>query len=205
MSGVVLRCPNCGTNQDKLGECEACHEPSVRYFCTNHDPGRWLDGPACPQCRARYGESGPTPLPRPPAQEPTATRRRTPPPEPTPSPSRSARPGSTPVSERAPPRRAERGPWEHRAPPPIPGRETDRGKSSRRDLPRWPDLLRDAARMRRRPPADYGIDEAPVRAPFAGCRRAALLMIVLFMMLFALALFSGGPLLQILLQLLLTQ
>ena len=101
MSGVVLRCPNCGTNQDKLGECEACHEPSVRYFCTNHDPGRWLDGPACPQCRARYGESGPTPLPRPPAQEPTATRRRTPPPEPTPSPSRSARPGSTPVSERA--------------------------------------------------------------------------------------------------------
>ena len=55
MSDVLIRCPNCGTTQAALGECEACHEAQVRYFCTNHDPGRWLDGPACPACGARYG------------------------------------------------------------------------------------------------------------------------------------------------------
>ena len=42
MSGVVLRCPQCGTVQRDSGECEACHEADVRYFCTNHTPGQWL-------------------------------------------------------------------------------------------------------------------------------------------------------------------
>ena len=55
MSDVLIRCPNCGTTQAALGECDACREAQVRYFCTNHDPGRWLDGPACPACGARYG------------------------------------------------------------------------------------------------------------------------------------------------------
>ena len=50
---VVKRCPNCGTTQAAAGECEACHEGQVRYFCTNHEPGVWLAGPTCPQCDAR--------------------------------------------------------------------------------------------------------------------------------------------------------
>ena len=55
MSDVLIRCPNCGTTQRALGECEACHEADVRYFCTNHEPGQWLDRNACPVCGARYG------------------------------------------------------------------------------------------------------------------------------------------------------
>ena len=55
MSGVVIRCPNCGTSQSALGECEACHEADTRYFCTNHESGCWLDGPVCVACGARYG------------------------------------------------------------------------------------------------------------------------------------------------------
>ena len=62
MSAVVLRCDNCGTSQSGLGLCEACHEGQVRYFCKNHDPGRWLDGPKCTQCGAAYGvAAGPPP------------------------------------------------------------------------------------------------------------------------------------------------
>ena len=67
MSEVVIRCPNCGTTQGVLGECEACHDAEVRYFCTNHSPGRWLDGPACEECGARFGVDRvrPRPAPRP--------------------------------------------------------------------------------------------------------------------------------------------
>lgn len=50
---VVQRCPNCGTTQSAAGECEACHEAQVRYYCTNHEPGLWLSGRTCPQCEAR--------------------------------------------------------------------------------------------------------------------------------------------------------
>lgn len=68
MSGVVIRCPNCGTTQGALGECEACHEAEMRYFCPNHSPGRWLDGPACSACGASVGvapaETTPAPRPR---------------------------------------------------------------------------------------------------------------------------------------------
>jgi len=47
---VVLRCPNCGTTQAAPGECEACTAAEVRYYCTNHPLGLWLDTPTCPQC-----------------------------------------------------------------------------------------------------------------------------------------------------------
>ncbi len=50
---VVKRCPSCGTTQAAAGECEACHEAQVGYFCTNHEPGVWLAGRTCPQCAAR--------------------------------------------------------------------------------------------------------------------------------------------------------
>ena len=52
---VVLRCPTCGTTQEHVGECEACSESEVRYFCTNHDEGTWLDGPVCSRCGAAFG------------------------------------------------------------------------------------------------------------------------------------------------------
>ena len=65
MSAVVLRCPNCGTTRATPGECEACHDAEVRYYCPNHSPGRWLDGPACGACGARFGVEPPRPAPRP--------------------------------------------------------------------------------------------------------------------------------------------
>jgi len=65
VSGVIIRCPNCGTTQSTLGECEACHEAGTRYFCTNHEPGRWLDGPACAVCGVRYGMEPATSRPPP--------------------------------------------------------------------------------------------------------------------------------------------
>ena len=67
MSGVVLRCPNCGTTQALQGECEACHEADVRYFCPNHTPGRWLDAPVCAFCGARIGGTRPRTATPPPA------------------------------------------------------------------------------------------------------------------------------------------
>lgn len=58
---VVLRCPACGTTQGHAGECEACSEGEVRYFCTNHDDGNWLDGPVCSRCGAKFGEASSRP------------------------------------------------------------------------------------------------------------------------------------------------
>ena len=83
MSDVVLRCPNCGTTQAMPGECEACHEADVRFYCPNHTPGRWLDGPLCAECalRAKRERSTrPTPPRRndPPLEAPIETPRRTP-------------------------------------------------------------------------------------------------------------------------------
>jgi len=66
VSGVVLRCPNCGTVQPVEGQCDACHEAAVRFFCTNHTPGLWLEGSACAQCGARFGDPVPSrPAPAP--------------------------------------------------------------------------------------------------------------------------------------------
>jgi len=59
MSGVVLRCPSCGTTQSHAGECDACSEGEVRSFCSNHSPGLWLDGQVCARCGARLGEARP--------------------------------------------------------------------------------------------------------------------------------------------------
>lgn len=91
MTGVVLRCPNCGTTQAVTGECEACHEEQVRYFCTRHKPGVWLDKPACSQCGAKFGDPS-SAEPAPPRSPPS----RTPPPTWTPPGSRPAdRPPAT--------------------------------------------------------------------------------------------------------------
>ncbi|WP_324808417.1 hypothetical protein SH584_02905 [Sphingomonas sp. LY29] len=62
------------------GQCEACHEAAVRYFCLNHKPGLWLEVSTCPQCGARFGDPVPSrreeekPVERP-AVSPPPTRR----------------------------------------------------------------------------------------------------------------------------------
>ena len=58
---VVLRCPTCGTTQAQVGECEACFEGEVRYFCTNHGEGIWLDASVCNRCGAKFGDVPRTP------------------------------------------------------------------------------------------------------------------------------------------------
>lgn len=80
---VVLRCPTCGTTRPGPGDCEACHEAQVRYFCTNHTPGRWVDAPTCPQCGARFGEARRAPVPVPVPAEWTRPRAPTRAPAPT--------------------------------------------------------------------------------------------------------------------------
>ena len=106
MSGVVIRCPHCGTTQATLGECEACHEATTRYFCPNHEPGRWLDAPTCPDCGARIGVPGAT-KPR-----PSQPHRGAPPSPPT---RRGPPPRRTPPRVEVPPRdewvEAESEPW----------------------------------------------------------------------------------------------
>jgi hypothetical protein len=86
---VVLRCPTCGTTQGHAGECEACSEGVVRYFCTSHDKGIWLEGPVCSTCGSRFGDARPASraprVPIPPAGAPDfrpPTRRRVPEPPP---------------------------------------------------------------------------------------------------------------------------
>ena len=59
MKPVVIRCPNCGTTQAALGECETCHEAQAGYYCPNHAPGRWIDGATCDACGARFGVETP--------------------------------------------------------------------------------------------------------------------------------------------------
>lgn len=102
MTGVVLRCPNCGTTKSSSGECEACHEAQVRYFCMSHNPGLWLDGPRCGQCGAVFGKRS---LPASPSAAP-ATGRTTPVPvsaRPVPVRLPSRMPGSVPAEVRRTP------------------------------------------------------------------------------------------------------
>jgi hypothetical protein len=189
MSGVVLRCPNCGTTGAVSGECEACHEAQVRYYCSNHTPGRWLDTPSCPQCGARFGEAKGAPV-RTAAAAPTRRPGR-------PGSSTSGRmPGSFPG--------AAPGPVPPTAGRPMPGEGAGGGPehlTPREDeeigvrggyAPRGPslrDLLEAAGRARRaRPDAVFDHETAPpVRARRGGCL-GRLILIVIFLFLA----FMGG-------------
>ena len=187
MTRVVLRCPNCGTTQAAPGECDACHEAQVRYFCTNHNPGQWLASPKCPQCGAQFGVAEPV------------RRAAPPPPRPAPQPDRrAALPARPKVSPPPPAPRRRPSPWGPFTPPSgSVGRDVSMG--------RLRDMLAGAARSRRVPDAaPYGMDTSPVPAR-AGCLGRALLLVVLFLgLLLILSVSAGGPMLQILLNLLLS-
>jgi hypothetical protein len=174
MSAVVLRCENCGTTQDTEGECQACHEGQVRYYCTNHKPGRWLDGPVCSQCHAVYGR-GESPPPAPPIpSKPT-------PPPPT---SRSGK-----IEIRRPPRtespRDWPDPWVRRTPP-TPSHEGDYASEEAlahaRMIEKLNELLR-RGHLRWRTPVDLDIpSRLPAQQILGGCLRFALLVLLFILL-----------------------
>jgi hypothetical protein len=154
---VVLRCPTCGTTQGDPGTCEACSDGEVRYFCTNHDGGVWLNGPVCGSCGAKFGD--------PPRKPPTP---RTPsvltPPAGAPDfrpPSRRA--ATDPSSESALGRRPRRaGPEEPVEPELLPRTPSSLGE-----------LLKEMIEERARGRARYEVEDAWARRP-AEPRRSGL-------------------------------
>jgi hypothetical protein len=168
MSGVLLRCPSCGTTRAAPGECDACHEAQVRFYCTNHTPGRWLDSRSCPQCGSQFGVSDRPPVVHAPPRSPPAS----PPPPPAAAlPPKAGRKGYTSW----PPR----GPWGRRV---LPGRERETRPMSDafRDAieRRLPERIKEAARVRR-------VREVPDLPPIwvaTGCLRPVLLILLLFVL-----------------------
>jgi hypothetical protein len=175
MSGVVLRCSNCGTTQSTLGECEACHERQVGYYCTNHKPGRWLDGPVCSQCHAVYGRDEPPP--------PAPSQPAKPPPPPPPA----SRRGK--IETRRPPRRESprdrRDPWVRRTPP-TPSDEGDYASEEALARERMIEMLNELLRrghLGRRPPVDLDIPSGPPAQHIqGGCLRFALLALLFLLL-----------------------
>jgi hypothetical protein len=207
MSGVVLRCPNCGTTKAAPGECEACHEAQARYYCTNHAPGRWLDAPSCPECGARFGEPTRAPVRSAPAAptgapvrpSPAAAPRRTPALDPSPAPWPTPAPAARPATGDS---------WGGRSGrrPPIDDDESESvGRYERGERvvrgPSWDDLLRAAARARRSRTAPVVDREAT--PPFAarrpgGCLwRFVQIMVLLFLALTGGVSVLGGSLLRL--------
>ena len=168
MSSVVLRCPNCGTTRPAPGECDACHEAMVRFYCTNHTPGRWLKTVACDACGARFGDAGGA-APSAVAGAPRARAR-------TAGPIRSTEASAGRSSAARP----------DPSPPPIPVR-TGLGSGDRRpiDSGMWP-----ADRTLR--PID--VELAPVGRALGCLVRIALLGLLAIVGLFAGLLFLGGSL-----------
>jgi len=196
MTGVVIRCPHCGTTQASLGECEACHEGETRYFCPNHTPGRWLDSPACTSCGARLGVAPPGA----PALAPPRS-------------GRSSAAATPPARATRPPRRTDGLPRYDTAPPPRPRDPDDyevltgevRGKGSgaaRRSGSELLDMLvraagaaaasRAAARVPRHPAAAA----ASTGSSLFGCLRRlvilAVVLIILAMVAFVMLFGQGG-------------
>ncbi|HEX2543058.1 MAG TPA: hypothetical protein VHM00_18500 [Caldimonas sp.] len=192
MSAVVLRCPNCGTTRGAPGECDACHDADVRYYCSNHSPGRWLDGVACPQCGAKFGEpSRPPPrAPAPSARAPSPAGRTSPPPHSTRPPTPSWRETRPPPPSPASPPRAPRWPGRRTGPPSDDDRPV-RG-------PTLDEILREATRPRRIPPeAPPAPDIGPVIRGVGGCLVRAVLLALFLIVALVIGLFVfGGALLQ---------
>ena len=184
---VVLRCPTCGTTQGDPGDCEACSAGEVRYFCTNHDGGLWLNGPVCGSCGTKFGDpprKSPTPrtpsVPTPPAGAPDFRP---------PSRRRATEPSSEPAFGRRP-RRAE--PEEPAEPEVLPRTPSSLGELLKEITERARDRTRyeveDASWARR--PAE------PRRPgfPLAGClvRIAGLVFLLIAAAIIFLFLLFGG-------------
>ncbi len=192
MSDVVLRCPTCGTTQNQPGECDACYEGQVRYFCNSHSPGLWLDEPQCKACGAKFGETR-----RKDSTPATATAR--------PVPARTA-PGRAP-SPGAPPR-------ESPLPKPSAGKPTRASPGRTREpivTPDAPPYLTDIlARLlgARRERTDYKVEkeswgdpipQVPLR-PLKGCLgRFIVFLLLLFVLVVAGSFFLVGGALQFIL------
>ena len=215
MTGVVLRCPNCGTTRAATGECEACHEAEVRYYCTNHSPGLWLESRGCAQCGARFGDPAPPPAAVPRPARPTSARgpgAPVPRPAPAPLPPRAAPPPGPFTRRGGGPPPVEEDGW-GRAGAPLPADEepadatfdtSDPGSTSRRGprggprrdpraemLARWQEMMRAASRGRSsRRPSPPELDVAPVARGVGGCLMRLVFLVMLFI--FAMVLFSGA-------------
>jgi hypothetical protein len=191
---VVQRCPNCGTTSSIPGECEACHDAQVRYFCTNHAPGIWLDASTCPSCGARFGEPAraaarpATPARTGSAAPVAATPRRT----------RSAAPARAPAATPAPPRRYSP------AAPPDDGEGAWSGRMrSRRDdgervpgaprMPPWQQILQAVLRARYMPERGARYRERPpIERVAGGCLKRGLIGMLLLFLALGSALFVFG-------------
>jgi hypothetical protein len=194
MNGVVLRCPHCGTTQAIPGECEACHEAQVRYYCANHKPGRWLDQPVCSECGARFGVP-PRPLRAPSPSIPVGAPAR--------------RPDSTSV----PRRKRYTSPWRKtggatvgdRPKEPLASREDlearETDAAARARLLKTLEILRAAASRTRRTPwgEPRTLDPAASIGPaLRGCLSLALFMaFALLLALLGMTILAGGWVLQI--------
>jgi hypothetical protein len=191
---VVQRCPNCGTTRATSGECEACHEAQVRFFCENHTPGLWLEKGTSPECGARFGDA-----PRSSASPPGASAGRARSTAPVPARAKPTRPTApagrpAPTSDpRAPHLRAGRpstdlGAWT-RTPPTT---SDERAERAPRMAP-WQRLLLAALRARYRPTSvARDRERAPIRGGAGGCLRRLLLMVVLLFVALASAAFLFG-------------
>ena len=182
---VILRCPACGTTQAHPGECDTCSDGEVRYFCTNHEDGIWLEAPSCSRCGATFGD--------PPIRRPIPVR-----------PSGAARPADPPEF-RPPAGRAVPEPHRRPAspPPPIDDRELDEPDEPE-VLPRTPleELLAEITEGRARSRRPYEAEEvewAEPRArrtgiPVAGClfRMVSLVFLLIAALILFMFLLFGG-------------
>ena len=184
---VVLRCPHCGTTRGSSGECEACHEAQVRYFCMNHTPGVWLDAPACPKCSARFGE---------PARRASTPARTSPvrarPPAPARAPVTTSAPPAA-YSRSVPPERSVAVARSRERLPPAGDEEFETGSSR---LAPWREILRAAVRARTMPRGPAPEHERPrIGRNVGGCLMRLVLLVVLLFVALVGALFYFGQVL----------
>jgi hypothetical protein len=191
MSTVARRCPNCGSVQEHAGSCETCHESDVRYFCANHEPGRWLDTPGCADCGATL-HAGPTR-----GAPPTRPARPIPPSPIPPAPPPPRRTTARPV----PPRRAEpryEPPVEAPYDPPYvpPPRMPAPARPPRPTRPTLPELLRRAREVAGERDGGWPVDPGALRPAVrvglpsvVGCV-GRIIMLVLVLLALAAAAFS---------------
>jgi hypothetical protein len=188
VSGVILRCPQCGTTAASPGECGACHEAAVRYHCTNHAPGRWLASPTCPDCGAVFGVA------------PRATA--------APVQDRSSRVEAEPVDDPSPvtrrrPRRTSgppsgMEPWGRRAEPPDDGVRDAHAEMAAAHR-RLEELLGRGASRRDGAASGRADGPAPRVVGLGGCLvRLVVMLLLLFLLMFAAPLMFGLSMLQML-------